>query len=125
MSARLYTVVNRAVDDDMAFYDSEFEPMECPRPVEWEAFCIERYGVVKPFFLPAAGRIYKSRSGAVERAELINYWGGDAEVLECTPVWESLDDARRGRERRKIEARMVKLQDQYSAEVSKLGRVAS
>lgn len=116
---RLYTVVDAYNDEDYVMYDdfrtTLLKPIDCPHPEEWVTFCLERYGEVKDFFLPASGRIYKSRSAALERAALINYWGGKAEVLECTPEWQPLAEAKAGRERRRIHARITKLEDELAA----------
>lgn len=128
MSARLYTVVDSYDDEEYVSFDGYrtdmLKPIECPHPEEWEAFCLERYGEVKDFFLPASGRFYKSRSAAVERAALINYWGGKAEVLECTPEWQSLAEAKASRERRRLHTRIVKLQDALEVERAKFEAVS-
>lgn len=39
------------------------------------------------FFYPKADRVYLSRSGALERAELLRFNGVWCEVVECSPVW--------------------------------------
>lgn len=48
---------------------------------------------VPAFYWPKDDRIYKSRSAAQERAALLRRYGCKVQVLECTPVWESIPDA--------------------------------
>lgn len=127
MNTRLYTVVTDYTDDDYTEVTSvdivtgdEFTEYELdilnPHPHEWDMYCMETWGEKKPFFLPSAGRIYKSRSAAIERADLINYWGGKAKVLECTPVWEDLEAAKKRRER----DRLVKRREKHVREAGAL-----
>lgn len=124
---RLYTVVDAYTDDDyttVETYDGDYievrEPIECPFPEQWDEFCVRKYGETREFFLPATGRIYKSRSAAVDRANLIKYWGGKAVVMECEPQWQTLENARRGRELPKLNARIIKIEAQLQAEYKKL-----
>ena len=84
------------------------KPIVCPHPAEWEEFCKETGRDPQDFFLPASNRIYRSRSSAIERRDSIIYWGGKAKVLECTPVWEDLETAKKRRERERLEARIAK-----------------
>ncbi|GAA1329023.1 hypothetical protein ACFSWE_16600 [Leucobacter albus] len=124
-ATRLYTVVDAYTDDD--YYTTTTEsghvlklrrPIMCPHPDEWVERCKRLYGEQRAFFLPAAGRLYKSRSAAVARRDLIRYWGGKAEVLECTPGWESLEAANLRRKAERFDARIAKKQ----AEVEELAR---
>jgi len=106
MSKRLYTVVEKLTPETFDEFEgagsSDQPPADWPRWEEWDEFCIERWGERKPFFMPKSGQIYKSRSAALDRAALINHWGGNAEVLECTPDWQTLEDARKYRASERI-----------------------
>lgn len=55
---------------------------------DWADFAEERWGDRdKPFFLPDEEKVFRSRSSAKARVDIVRSWGGDAEVLECEPVW--------------------------------------
>lgn len=116
MSDRLYKVQWISVDDDYAEYDEGYEgPTPIPEPEGWREYSIEQFGEYKPFFLPSWARIYKSRSAAVARASLINSWGGYVEVVECTPRWQTLADAKNERARRRLHDKAQKLKAELAA----------
>lgn len=56
---------------------------------------------VPAFYWPSDHRIYRHRGAAQERAALLRRYGCKVQVLECTPVWESIPAAnmRRRKER--------------------------
>lgn len=115
---RLYMAVNttgydRKTDEEHA----DAAPAE--NPEGWDAYSLERWGEVRPFFFPSTKRVYRSRSAAQRRADLICRWGGTAEVLECTPDWHTIAQANRKRQRDVIRARITKLQDALDAERAK------
>lgn len=74
---------------------------ELPRYVDmeaWRAHAEEAWGDPgKEFFLPDEGKVFRSRSSARERVEIVRRWGGDAEVLECEPQWIEVGEAARRR----------------------------
>lgn len=121
MSERLYKVVWDHADEDFDEY-GDLVPMTAPE--WWEAFSIHRYGEVKPYFMPTTDRIYKSRSGAVDRANLINGQGGNVYVVECTPRWQTLDDARDERARRRLHEKAQKLREQLAEVQEKVQALA-
>lgn len=97
--------------------DSGFQ--ELHEPDGWREYAIKRWGTEppehehwpnghKPFFFPATDRIFRSRSAAQNRVDIINRWGGHAVVMECTPVWETVEAANARRERERLHARIVK-----------------
>lgn len=47
----------------------------------------------KPFFWPSTDRIFRSRSAAQRRVDIINRWGGRAVLVECTPRWMTVSAA--------------------------------
>lgn len=102
---RLYMVHDRTE----ASYDEEYG-YELPpvTPDGWEEYSLARFGEVKPFFFPSASKVYRSRSSAEDRAALINRWGGDAIVVESTPEWEALAEAKARRERERLMKRREK-----------------
>lgn len=91
----LYKIVEKYGDE---FTD---EPGPYPAkeadPAGWMEYCQEKWGEYRPFFWPSTKRIYRSRSAAVERAALVNRWGGNVTVVECTPVWVTVGEASRKR----------------------------
>lgn len=104
-----------------------FEPIA--EPAGWREYALERWGTEpregeywpeghKPFFWPKTNVPYLSRSTAQRRVDIINYWGGKAEVVECTPVWESVTAANLRRKAERFDARIAKKQ----AEVEELAR---
>ncbi|WKT89789.1 hypothetical protein QYR02_02425 [Microbacterium maritypicum] len=97
---RLYTVawIYDNTNDEPYDLEDELEDAQRADPDGWAEFCEAKWGEYKPFFWPSTKRIYRSRSAAVERAALINHWGGNVVVLECTPEWVTLAHAQRQRE---------------------------
>jgi hypothetical protein len=92
-------------------------------PEGWNEYSIERWGEVRPFFFPSTRRVYLSRSAAQSRADLIRHWGGEAEVIECTPQWRTVAEASRERRKRRIHDRIAKLQNVLAAEQAKYAEV--
>lgn len=95
-------------------------------PAGWREYSIERWGTEpgegerwplghKPFFWPKTDVPYKSRSAAQRRVDIINYWGGNAVVMECTPQWETVEVANARRERDRIERRINKKRAELDA----------
>lgn len=100
-----------------------FEPVA--EPDGWREYAIARWGSTPPegehwpnghtpFFWPKTNVPYKSRSSAQKRVDIINYWGGKAEVVECTPVWESVTAANARRQAERFDARIAKKQAELS-----------
>lgn len=117
---RLYMAVNTTGDDrpDDEEYDGvDVAPTE--NPDGWDAYSLERWGEVRPFFFPSTKRVYLSRSAAQERADLIRRWGGTAEVIECTPRWQTVEHANRERQKHAISSRIQKLKDALAVEQDK------
>lgn len=100
-------------------YDHEgcdcFEPIA--EPEGWREYALARWGSEPregevwpdghmPFFFPKTNVPYKSRSTAQKRVDIINYWGGSAVVVECTPVWETVEAANARREAVRLNARI-------------------
>lgn len=115
---RLYKAQYVEHDEDFSDDFDEFEPeyVPMPDPEGWAEYCLEKWGEHKPFFWPSDRPIYRSRSSAQARVDLINRWGGDAVLVECDVTWTptAVANARRARVRR--EARIRRLE----AEVGRL-----
>lgn len=107
---------------EQELFDSGFQDQS--EPQGWREYALEQWpdgpregehwpNGYKPFFWPATDRIFRSRSAAQRRVDIINRWGGKAEVVECTPVWESVAaaNARRaeGRLQKRIDAKRAEL----------------
>lgn len=107
-------------------------PTGLTEPDGWREYALERWGAEpregerwpaghKPFFWPKTNVPYKSRSAAQRRVDLINRWGGSAVVMECTPVWESVEAANARRAAARINSRIVKKRAELAALESQLG----
>lgn len=122
--------------------DWERELLDLPETYEpegWREYAIERWGTeaperehwpngYKPFFWPSTDRIFRSRSAAQRRVDIINHWGGKAVLVECTPQWETVDAANRRRKARRIRekrARVIAQLDAVNAELVAVEAVAS
>ena len=70
----------------------------------------ERQGhtVYMTFRWPSTERNYKSRSSAKDRVNLIEMWGGTAELMETTTDWTPVEVANRQRKIQRLEARRAK-----------------
>lgn len=53
----------------------------------------EPWELDRPFSWPWSDRIFKSRSSAMERVTAVRRWGGSAELLEASLVWETTSSA--------------------------------
>lgn len=110
IAKHLYVVAWIYDDTDDSPYALEEELVDLQRvdPEGWAEYSQDKWGEYKQFFWPSTKHIYRSRSAAVERADLINHWGGNVVVLECTPEWVTLAHAQRQREidtkRKRLEA---------------------
>ena len=62
---------------------------ECPEPEGWAEHCRQLWGEHKPFFPPSDRPIYRSRSSAQARVNLINRWlgPGSAILVETETDW--------------------------------------
>lgn len=87
---------------------------------KWSAYCQEVWGKEKDFFLPSDRKVFRSRSSAQARVDIVRHWGGDAELMECTPSWEPVAEAnlRRQKQRdlarvRKLRAKAARIEERY------------
>lgn len=98
-----------------------------PEPEGWREYALALWGNTppehehwpnghKPFFFPSTNRIYRSRSAAQRRVDLINSWGGTAVLVECEPAWVSSEVANK----RRAAARLAKRIERKRAELSEL-----
>jgi hypothetical protein len=76
----------------------------------WKEFCMEVYGEEREFFLPSQRKVWRSRTSASDRVKAVRSWGGDAELVECTPTWETVADANLRRRIERDRKRIDKLQ---------------
>ena len=123
MSDRLYMAVHVHNEPESELEDWERELLACHtrvvEPAGWREFAIARGfvdedGVPDAFFWPKTNVPYKSRSTAQKRVDIINYWGGHAVVVECTPVWETVEAANARREAERFQARIVRKQEELA-----------
>lgn len=83
---------------------------------EWIVFCLEKWGKVIDYFNPSEDRLYKSRSSALDKVRIVEFYGGEAQLLEAEvspflPV--EMMNARRKRHRDSV--RIEKLQAKIDA----------
>ena len=106
---RLYKAeyVETDIDDEWDEETSE----TFPDPEGWAEHCGWMWGEYKPFFPPSSRPIYRSRSAAQRRVDLINRWFGEgtAVVMEATVNWVPLAEAKEHRRLQRVAARVAKL----------------
>ena len=78
-------------------------------PEGWDAYCQEKWGEPHQFFIPSDRPIYRSRSSAQARVNLINRWGGNAVLVEADVDWVPVEVANARRRNRKRMARVKQL----------------
>lgn len=125
MSQRLYMAV--WVQDESAEHEECYhDDIECscfvpePDPEGWVEFAlandiVDENGVARRFFWPKTNVPYKARSSAQARVNAINRWGGRAVVMECTPVWETVEAANARRRIERLESRRDRIEAELSA----------
>lgn len=69
----------------------------------------------RPFSWPWSDRLFKSRSAAMERVNAIRHWGGTAELVEASLVWETTKDANARRKAERDRVRIQKLKAKIHA----------
>lgn len=111
-------------DWEQELFDSGFQ--EQPEPAGWREYAIERWGTVppeneywpqghKPFFWPSTDRIFRSRSAAQRRVDIINHWGGRAVLVECTPEWMTVSAANAQRKAKRLKAKRARVLEELAA----------
>lgn len=84
-------------------------------PEGWDEYCRDKWGEPREFFVPSDRPIYRSRSAAQARVDLINRWGGNAVLVECTPEWLPVSEANRRRKVQAMQARIAAAQARLDA----------
>jgi len=112
---RLYTVRLLAYpkDGEGGKYVPTEHSWEDPKwvPDGWDQnpYSVDLDGNPREFFWPTDGKVYKSRSSAQERVDLIQSYGATAVVLETETAWMPVAEANALRKRRRDSARVEKL----------------
>ena len=121
MNNRLYKAWDQPTEEDE---DAELEEFASiwgvevtPRPTTeaegapagWDAHCLEVWGEPHEFFIPSDRPIYRSRSAAQNRVDLINRWGGNAVLVETETEWIPVSKANARRRNKSRMARLEKL----------------
>lgn len=81
-------------------------------PKGWDAHCLEVWGEPHRFFIPSDRPIYRSRSAAQNRVDLINRWGGNAFLVETETDWIPVSKANARRRNKARMDRVKKLADE-------------
>lgn len=114
---KLYKAQNVVTDDDAEEYEGGYvEQVErAPwtevqgAPAGWDAYCDEKWGEPHQFFIPSDRPIYRSRSSAQARVNLINRWGGNAVLVEADVDWVPVKVANAERRNRRRMDRVKQL----------------
>lgn len=121
MRNRLYKAQDVFTDDEIEsdnwveFVDPNPTTEAEGAPEGWDEYCLDKWGEPREFFVPSDRPIYRSRSSAQARVDLINRWGGTAVLVECTPEWVPVSEANRRRKQRAIQDRIDALHQKISA----------
>lgn len=101
--------------DEFGFGEWGFGPGDVPEG--WEDYCLERWGEVRDFYPPSDRKVYRSRSSAQARVDLINRWLGDgsAILVETETNWMPTAEANKRRAARRAMQRIAKLQGRIDA----------
>lgn len=120
-----YLPVDDAEDDYLTWDGLEF-PDETPGPLTeaegapagWDEHCLSVWGKPHEFFLPSDRPIYRSRSAAQSRVDLINRWAGEgaAILLETETNWLPIADANARRRQARNATKIARLR----AEIARL-----
>ena len=96
-------------------------------PQEWDDYCMERWGETRDFYPPSDRKVYRSRSSAQARVDLINRWLGDgsAILVETETAWMPTSEANKRRAARRAMQRIAKLQDRIDAITATLDEEAA
>lgn len=111
--------------DNGTYEEDEYGwPTEESEPEGWKEYAIERWGIdhtnptwvngYRPFFFPSDQKVYRSRSAAQARVDLINHWGGTAVLEECTPMWTPVVEANRLRRAQRVRDRVSRKQQELN-----------
>lgn len=103
-------------DWEQELFESGFQ--DSREPDGWREYALDRWGTIpgegerwpnghKPFFWPSTDRIYRSRSAAQARVDMINRWGGNAVLMECTPLWVQVSVANARRRELRLDERIA------------------
>lgn len=87
-------------------------------PAGWDAHCLEIWGEPRPFRIPSTRPIYRSRSAAQARVNLINRWCGDgsAKLAETETDWLPIAEANARRKAARNATKIARLE----AEIARL-----
>lgn len=100
--------------DDWTYEDEA----SMPDPEGWADHCQAMWGEYRPFFPPSDRKLYRSRSAAQARVDLINRWlGPDAAVLEEGSI--AFEPVALANLRRSIARRQARI-DKLRAEIARL-----
>lgn len=83
---------------------------------EWHLFCHERFDKVVDYFNPSQDRLYKSRSSSLDKVRIVEFYGGEAQILEAeVSPFLPVEMMNALRKRRRDNVRIAKLQARIDA----------
>lgn len=106
--------------EDGPIVDEAWAPANWLADDDERAAWVERHGDTR-FFWPATWRLYRSRSGAKDRARLIESYGATVDVVESEPIVWLTPEIRRARRIEALEAELMALRTEQVAEIYKAG----
>lgn len=92
-------------------------------PEGWDQHCLDVWGGPHEFFIPSDRKIYRSRSSAHERVDLINRWGGHAVLVEADVDWVPVELANRRRKAARLKDRRDRLRHQLGRTITELNEL--
>ena len=112
--------------DNDGLYPTDYIGYSEPEPAGWREYAIEKWGTeapehevwpqgYKPFFWPSTDRVFRSRSAAQRRVDIINQWGGRAVLVECTPQWMTVSAANAQRKAKRLKAKRARVLEELAA----------
>lgn len=104
---------------EACYRDEEGNDVYCAKqdwkPEGWDEHCIATWGVLRSFFWPSVSKVYRSRSSARAKLEIIERWGGTGRIIVGTAKFLPEEDLKRAKAFERQQARINKLKAQIAA----------
>ena len=103
---------------DGAIYEWDegaFDVNEDWEPEGWAEYSDNEFGNYMPFFWPSQSKIYRSRSSAQSKVDIVRMWGGEAVILEAElSEFVPIEVANARRKRARTSVRIEKLRQKIA-----------
>lgn len=92
------------------------------KPAGWDEHCIATWGELRSFFWPSVSKVYRSRSSARAKLDIIECWGGAGRIIIGSATWNTEEDLKRAKAVMRKQDRINKLKAKIAAiEAGSLG----